>query len=75
MPCTNTNDRTMAALESLPIAPAQHAINEEVIQTLASLTRDLRFGSLEIVFHEGRITHIERREKLRVTKHTDTRSC
>lgn len=75
MPCTNTNDRTMAALENLSPDPAQHAINDDVIQTLASLTRDLRFGSLEIVFHEGRITHIERREKLRVTKHTDRRPC
>ncbi|MEO8631495.1 MAG: YezD family protein, partial [Betaproteobacteria bacterium] len=29
--------------------------------------RDVRFGSIEIIVHDGRITQIERREKLRFT--------
>lgn len=37
------------------------------MRTLVALTRDLRFGSIEIVFHEGRVSHIERREKVRLS--------
>jgi hypothetical protein len=40
-------------------------IPAEVLETLTRLVRELRFGSIEIVVHEGRITQIERREKLR----------
>jgi len=41
------------------------AIPVEVLDALTRLVRELRFGSIEIVVHEGRITQIERREKLR----------
>jgi hypothetical protein len=41
------------------------AIPTEVLDALTRLVRELRFGSIEIVVHEGRITQIERREKLR----------
>jgi hypothetical protein len=40
-------------------------IPEEVITAIAHLVRDVRFGSIEIIVHEGRITQIERREKVR----------
>lgn len=36
------------------------------LQQILQLLRNLRFGSLEIIVHEGRIVQIERREKLRV---------
>jgi hypothetical protein len=32
---------------------------------IAELLKDLRYGSLEIVVHDGRIVQIERKEKLR----------
>jgi len=38
---------------------------EEVLGTLVRLIREVRFGSIEIVVHEGRVTQIERREKVR----------
>ena len=38
----------------------------EVIDALLRLAGSIRFGSIEIVVHEGRITQIERREKLRL---------
>ena len=41
------------------------ALPEEVLGTLVRLIREVRFGSIEIVVHEGRITQIERREKVR----------
>jgi hypothetical protein len=47
------------------LADARHALPEEVLGTLVRLIREVRFGSIEIVVHEGRITQIERREKVR----------
>jgi hypothetical protein len=47
------------------LADVQHALPEEVLGTLVRLIREVRFGSIEIVVHEGRITQIERREKVR----------
>ena len=47
------------------ISDALEVVPEEVLGTLARLVRELRFGSIEIVVHEGRITQIERREKVR----------
>jgi hypothetical protein len=43
------------------------AVPEEVISTLLRLVRETRYGSIEIVVHEGRVTQIERREKVRFT--------
>jgi hypothetical protein len=40
-------------------------VPEEILSTLTRLVRELRFGSIEIIVHEGRITQIERREKVR----------
>jgi len=46
---------------------AGHELPHEVMGTLLRLIRELRFGSIEIVVHEGRITQIERREKFRLS--------
>jgi hypothetical protein len=35
------------------------------IRSLRDAVRDLRYGSVEVVVHEGRVVQIERREKLR----------
>ena len=47
------------------LADARQALPEEILGTLVRLIREVRFGSIEIVVHEGRITQIERREKVR----------
>ena len=44
---------------------ALDAVPEEVLGALVRLVRETRFGSIEIVVHEGRITQIERRERVR----------
>lgn len=46
-------------------ADARQVLPEELVGTLVRLIREVRFGSIEIVVHEGRVTQIERREKLR----------
>lgn len=57
------------------ISDALEVLPEEVLGTLARLVRELRFGSIEIVVHEGRITQIERREKVRFVPSGNTRSA
>ena len=47
------------------LADARQVLPEELVGTLVRLIREVRFGSIEIVVHEGRITQIERREKVR----------
>ncbi len=37
----------------------------EVVAQIASILQGIRFGSVEIVIHEGKVVQIERREKLR----------
>jgi hypothetical protein len=37
------------------------------LRRIEALLEGLRFGSIEIVVHEGRIVQIERREKLRLS--------
>jgi hypothetical protein len=43
----------------------------ELSELLARALRDLRFGSLEIVVHDGQVVHVERRERLRLKRTTD----
>lgn len=44
-------------------APKQ---DREVLHGIARALEGLRFGSVEITVHEGRVTFIERKEKLRL---------
>ena len=40
-------------------------LNTEVSRQIATVLQGIRFGSVEIVIHDGNIVQIERREKLR----------
>ncbi len=46
-------------------APQKTAVNEKVLEDIARMLADLRFGSVEITVHENRVTQIERKEKVR----------
>ena len=37
----------------------------EVINQITSILQSIRFGSLEIIIHDGKIVQIERKEKIR----------
>ena len=43
----------------------QAKTNEQVLKEIALAIQSLRFGSIEITLHEGRVTQIEKREKVR----------
>ena len=55
----------MSTRESTASIDAPWGVPPEVLGALARLLREVRYGSIEIVVHEGRVTQIERREKVR----------
>ena len=46
--------------------------NSSLVKELLSAINSLRFGSVEITVHEGRVTQIEKREKVRFTDSATT---
>lgn len=42
---------------------------QEILRAVEDLKRGSGFGSIEIILHEGRVTQIEKREKLRFNHH------
>ncbi len=42
-------------------------VSQEILRAVEELKQGSGFGSVEIVLHEGRVTQIEKREKLRFT--------
>jgi len=51
----------------------RQSLPDEVLSALSRLIREVRFGSIEIVVHDGRVTQIERREKVRFAQSGLTR--
>ena len=46
---------------SQPVTQAKSTLAQEILRAIESV----RFGSIEITVHEGRVTQIEKREKVR----------
>lgn len=40
--------------------------NQDVVEFLVDILKQLRYGSIEIVVHDGRIVQIDKRERFRV---------
>lgn len=38
----------------------------DIALQIAAILQDIRFGSIEVVIHEGRIVHIDKRERFRL---------
>ncbi len=43
---------------------ARNALEDQILRTL----REVKFGSVEITVHEGRVVQVERREKIRISE-------
>lgn len=43
--------------------PSQHALVTQIIKLLD----EIKFGSIEIIIHDGKVTLIERKEKIKPT--------
>ena len=51
---------------SSPQDPSTDSLNDECLQKILKAMADLKFGSVEITVHEGRIVQIEEKEKVRL---------
>ena len=49
-------------------AQGSRPANGDVAAAVLEAIRSVRFGSVEVVIHEGRVVGIERREKVRIDK-------
>ena len=49
-------------------AVSSRDVSQEILRAVDELKNGSGFGSIEIVLHEGRVTQIEKREKLRFTQ-------
>ncbi len=52
----------------------QAKTNKQVLKEVAAAIESLRFGSIEITLHDGRVTQIEKREKVRFAENAKTES-
>jgi hypothetical protein len=43
-------------------------VDEDILRIVEELKQGSGFGSVEVLLHEGRVTQIEKREKLRFTQ-------
>jgi hypothetical protein len=46
----------------------KHQDHKEIAKHIALILQDIRFGSIEVVIHDGRVVHIDKRERFRVTE-------
>ncbi len=58
-------------MKARTLHPATHATPDPVVDIIRSALRGLKFGSVEITVHDGRIVQIERREKQRLQLNLD----
>ncbi len=49
---------------------AQGLQSQDIARQIASILQGIRFGSIEIVIHDGRIVQIDKHEKFRVKNPT-----
>ena len=57
----------MNPVRQTAVSPEQEELRRIEREVLRSL-REIRFGSVEIVIHDGRVVQIERREKVRLDR-------
>lgn len=57
----------MNPVRQTAVPPEQEELRRIEREVLRSL-REIRFGSVEIVIHDGRVVQIERREKVRLDR-------
>jgi hypothetical protein len=53
------------SIKPVDILTDTHSDDQAWIRSVRDAVRELRYGSVEVVVHEGRVVQIERREKVR----------
>ena len=66
-------------MSSASLDKARRATASEVADALVKHVLEavagIRFGSVELVIHEGRVVQIERRERVRLERHSDAETA
>lgn len=66
-------------MSSASLDKARRASASEVADALVDhvckAVAGIRFGSVELVIHEGRVVQIERRERVRLERHSDAETA
>jgi hypothetical protein len=57
---------------SMKMLQANNSDNTSVAQEITKAIQSLKFGSIEITVHDGKVTQIEKREKVRFSNQTIT---
>lgn len=63
----------MSTVLHKPEAQADEAVLAVVAAAISAVQQDTGYGSIEITVHDGRVTQIERREKVRFDQQTKSR--
>lgn len=50
------------------MSAAPHPDERQLIERIAQAIRSLKYGSIEVVVHDGRVVQIERRERVRLER-------
>lgn len=53
------------AMVQTPTPPKPKGPDERILQRVLEVIKDLHYGSVEVVVHDGKVVQIERREKVR----------
>lgn len=54
--------------DSPPNPMPRHAVSRQLLAQIAEAIRAIRFGSVQIMIHDGRVVQIEKAERLRVVE-------
>ncbi len=77
MALTNNTYANNAHTNNVSLHPSRNTavtspdVSQEILRAVEELKRGSGFGSVEIILHEGRVTQIEKREKLRFNHHAN----
>lgn len=63
----------MSTVLNKPETQADEAVLAVVAAAISAVQQDTGYGSIEITVHDGRVTQIERREKVRFDQQTKSK--
>ena len=57
----------MSEKSNVKVFADQEVVNGEAESRILQAVKGIRYGSVEVVIHNGKVVQVERREKLRLT--------
>ncbi len=54
--------------------PAPPKLPNAVVEQIAAVIAEVRYGTVEITIHDGRVVHIQRKERFRFPEQPETKT-